>query len=777
MLTVIGNLEALTGSTTGYVTITLGGYGNNVPRVAGTGVIIQSSVTSALGSSFSLSVFGNDTITPAGTFYVVTYQDSVGNVLAQANYSFTGVGTVDLANLAPVSVVSGSTVSGVVLARVATTGDYNDLINAPLGGSGGAPQVNSDWNAITGVAQILNKPNLATVATSGSYTDLLNKPTIAAQLNADWTAVSGVTQILHKPVLATVATSGDYNDLINKPVTGVSSVAGRTGAITLSEADISGLVADLGARELTANKGVASGYAPLDATGKVPLANLPAVSATWGSIVGTLSNQTDLQNALNLKAPLASPTFTGIVTATSINSAGYQQAGAALNFSHLAGTIAAAQLIPPTATTLGAVKSKAATTSNFLTGIGTDGSVTAAQAAFSDITGVATAAQLPVFVGSGASHAVGLVPDAGATAGTTRFLREDGTWVAVTAAGTVSSVALSLPSLFTVSGSPVTTTGTLTAALATQTAQTVWAGPVVGSAAAAPTFRQLTGSDIVARTNVQVIADSGTLTLTQTDWGKLIPVTPGLASTLQLPAPSIDGWWVRIQNIGTQNLTVNANTGQTIDGQSTVTLAPNAGLFIQAFGTGGAYYSQRGTGSGVTSVALSLPSIFTVTGSPVTTSGTLTATLASQTANKILASPSGSTGTPSFRSLTTADLPVRTAGITYVIDGGGGPPAAGARAPLYIPAGCTITGWAIALDQTDTVTVDVEHSTFASSPTFSSITGTGTPATSAVQAARNTAITGWTSTALSQGDLIRFHITTASTVATLVSITLLITIP
>lgn len=36
----------------------------------------------------------------------------------------------------------------------------------------------------------------------------------------------------------------------------------------------------------------------------------------WGTITGTLSNQTDLQTALNLKAPLASPTFTGNVNIT-----------------------------------------------------------------------------------------------------------------------------------------------------------------------------------------------------------------------------------------------------------------------------------------------------------------------------------------------------------------------------------------------------------------------------------------------------------------------------
>jgi len=37
-------------------------------------------------------------------------------------------------------------------------------------------------------------------------------------------------------------------------------------------------------------------------------------SLIWGGITGTLSNQTDLQTALNAKAPLASPTFTGTVS-------------------------------------------------------------------------------------------------------------------------------------------------------------------------------------------------------------------------------------------------------------------------------------------------------------------------------------------------------------------------------------------------------------------------------------------------------------------------------
>lgn len=74
-----------------------------------------------------------------------------------------------------------------------------------------APQVNSDWNATSGVAEILNKPTIPAAqvnsdwnATSG-VAEILNKPTIpAAQVNSDWNALSGVAQILNKPTIPTV---------------------------------------------------------------------------------------------------------------------------------------------------------------------------------------------------------------------------------------------------------------------------------------------------------------------------------------------------------------------------------------------------------------------------------------------------------------------------------------------------------------------------------------------------------------------------------------------
>lgn len=88
-------------------------------------------------------------------------------------------------------------------AAVATSGSYDDLVDKP---SIPAAQVNSDWNANSGVSQILNKPNLAAVATSGDYNDLENLPTIpAAQVNSDWNSVTGVTRILNKPDLSVYA--------------------------------------------------------------------------------------------------------------------------------------------------------------------------------------------------------------------------------------------------------------------------------------------------------------------------------------------------------------------------------------------------------------------------------------------------------------------------------------------------------------------------------------------------------------------------------------------
>jgi len=65
-------------------------------------------------------------------------------------------------------------------------------------GGGSTPQVNADWNATSGAAQILNKPSIP-----------------AAQVQSDWSAASGVSSILNKPVLF----NGAYSSLTGIPST------------------------------------------------------------------------------------------------------------------------------------------------------------------------------------------------------------------------------------------------------------------------------------------------------------------------------------------------------------------------------------------------------------------------------------------------------------------------------------------------------------------------------------------------------------------------------
>lgn len=63
-----------------------------------------------------------------------------------------------------------------------------------------SPQAIADWNAISGLSFILNKP-----------------PIPAAQVNSDWNAVSGVSQILNKPTIPNVST---VNNGVSRTING-----------------------------------------------------------------------------------------------------------------------------------------------------------------------------------------------------------------------------------------------------------------------------------------------------------------------------------------------------------------------------------------------------------------------------------------------------------------------------------------------------------------------------------------------------------------------------
>lgn len=117
------------------------------------------------------------------------------------------------------------------LAPVAFSNSYTDLINKPAA-SGGA-QVQTDWNATSGLGVLLNKPSTFTPAAhnqdwstitatpitiagygitdaykpSGTAAQYLRGDgslgTLTAQVQADWNATTGLGVILNKPVIPT----------------------------------------------------------------------------------------------------------------------------------------------------------------------------------------------------------------------------------------------------------------------------------------------------------------------------------------------------------------------------------------------------------------------------------------------------------------------------------------------------------------------------------------------------------------------------------------------
>lgn len=122
------------------------------------------------------------TITSSNGVIITTTPTTINIGFDTSTLPDTGVTSVGLqAPLGFTVTNSPITSSGVIGLQYATgyTG-YTTAEKTKLAGIEDGAQVNvqSDWNATSGAAQILNKPILATVATTGDYNDLINLPTL-----------------------------------------------------------------------------------------------------------------------------------------------------------------------------------------------------------------------------------------------------------------------------------------------------------------------------------------------------------------------------------------------------------------------------------------------------------------------------------------------------------------------------------------------------------------------------------------------------------------------
>lgn len=171
----------------------------------------------------------------------------------------------------------------------------------------------------------------------------------------------------------------------------------------------------------------------------------------------------------------------------------------------------------------------------------------------------------------------------------------------------------------TVSGGVTTITTTGTSGAAT----------LSGSSLNIPRYDQATSSG-VSSFNTR----SGTVTLTQADVNAVLPTSLGTVTV---------GTWngTAIANANLANSAITLNTHSVSLGGSLSLTAADVGA--------------QPAGSYVTSVGLSSPGVvYTVSGSPVTSSGTLALNLVSQNANTVFAGPtSGGAAAPSFQTAPT----------------------------------------------------------------------------------------------------------------------------
>jgi hypothetical protein len=178
------------------------------------------------------------------------------------------------------------------------SGNYLQTRTVPWSGIQNTPTTLSGYgitDALSGVAWVMISGTPTTISGYG-ITDAYTK-----------TEVDGISGILNTYI---TNTSGILNDQINSSVNSVIKLQGDWNAATntpdLSGVTVSGYAYRVSVSGVTNLSGItewAVGDLAVKTSGWMKIDN-EDISALWGNIGGTLANQTDLQNALNLKADI-----------------------------------------------------------------------------------------------------------------------------------------------------------------------------------------------------------------------------------------------------------------------------------------------------------------------------------------------------------------------------------------------------------------------------------------------------------------------------------------
>jgi hypothetical protein len=278
------------------VTVNTGLPGPQGPAGDAATIDVASTTTLAPGSSATVTNVGT---TSAASLAFGIPRGDVGPTGATGSQ-----GPVGPVGPAGVGIATGGT-TGQVLGKTSNADYATGWVNLPsLAGYATESWVNSQGfltsSSLTGYATESWVTGQGYITASALSPYLLSATAAATYLTQSNAASTYATQTALASYLTTAVASSTYQTL-----SGMSSYL-TTASAASTYAPIAAAVPTGGTTGQALVKSSNADYALTWST--------PTAAATWGSITGTLSAQTDLNTALGLKSPLASPTFTGTVT-------------------------------------------------------------------------------------------------------------------------------------------------------------------------------------------------------------------------------------------------------------------------------------------------------------------------------------------------------------------------------------------------------------------------------------------------------------------------------